>query len=281
MTQTFFPLPVLSATRGVQVLMRGLFQNRFRRASPVRRRSLAGSPVTSLEKLEPRLALAGDVSRPLLESATRLYMDPSMHGPQPVMMSKSQVVGNDVKSFVISRVPAGSVVEKLDTATNTWVDVSTKPTSSNPRELLRLLKNRLIQQGDSLRWTPKAGVESSVQQAFEMIGWDDGSEPVPREGSVPSLVKDVVSRTTDVTGALNIEWASSEEQVSSYAVRVTSESRSQTYSTTTTSLTLQDLPTGVDHEIEVWATNENGSGEIAKVSAALPKLRIEIGRAHV
>ena len=175
-TQPFFPLPVLTATRGVQVLMRGLFQNRFRRSSHGRRRSLAGSPVTSLEKLEPRLALAGDVSRPLLEAATRLYMDPSMHGPQPVVMGKSQVVGHDVKSFVISRVPAGSVVEKLDTATNTWVDVSTKPTSSNPRELLRLLKNRLIQQGDSLRWTPKAGTASSVQQAFEMIGWDDGSE---------------------------------------------------------------------------------------------------------
>ena len=152
---TVLPLPVLSATRSVQVLMRGLFQNRFRRVSHGRRRS-AGSPVTSLEKLEPRLALAGDVSRPLLEATTRLYMDPSMHGPQPVVMGKSQVVGHDVKSFVISRVPEGSVVEKLDTATNTWVDVSTKPTSSNPRELLRLLKNRLIQQGDSLRWTPKA-----------------------------------------------------------------------------------------------------------------------------
>ena len=159
--------------------MRRLFQNRFRRASHGRRRSLAGSPVTSLEKLEPRLALAGDVSRPLLEATTRLYMDPSMHGPQPVVMGKSQVVGHDVKSFVISKVPAGSVVEKLDTATNTWVDVSTKPTSSNPRELLRLLQNRLIQQGDSLRWTPKSGAESSVQQAFEMIGWDDGSELSP------------------------------------------------------------------------------------------------------
>ena len=79
---------VLSATRG-QVLMRGFFQDRFRRSSPVRRRSLAGSPVTSLEKLEPRLALAGDVSRPLLERATNLYMDPSMHGPQPVVMGKS------------------------------------------------------------------------------------------------------------------------------------------------------------------------------------------------
>ena len=143
--------------------MRGLFQNRFRRSSHGRRRSSLGSPVTSLEKLEPRLALAGDVSRPLLEAATRLYMDPSMHGPHPVVMGKSQVVGHDVKSFVISRVPEGSVVEKLDTATNTWVDVSTKPTSSNPRELLQLLKNRLIQQGDSLRWTPKAGTASSVQ----------------------------------------------------------------------------------------------------------------------
>ena len=55
---TVLPLPVLSATRGVQVLMRGLFQNRFRRASHGRRRSLAGSPVTSLEKLEPRLGIA-------------------------------------------------------------------------------------------------------------------------------------------------------------------------------------------------------------------------------
>ena len=81
--------------------MRGLLQNRFCRASHDRRRSSVGSPVTSLEKLETRLALAGDVFRPLLEAATRLYMDPSMHGPQPVMMSKSQVVGNDVKSFVI------------------------------------------------------------------------------------------------------------------------------------------------------------------------------------
>ena len=62
---------IFTATRGVQVLMRGLFQNRFRRSSPVRRRSLAGSPVTFPEKLEPCLALAGDVSRPLLEPAAQ------------------------------------------------------------------------------------------------------------------------------------------------------------------------------------------------------------------
>ena len=191
--------------------MRSLFQNRPRRALHGRRRSLAGSPVTSLEKLEPRLALAGDVSRPLLEATTRLYMDPSMHGPHPVVMGKSQVVGHDVKSFVISRVPEGSVVEKLDTATNTWVDVSTKPTSSNPRELLQLLKNRLIQQGDSLRWTPKAGTASSVQQAFEMIGWDDGSELLGVSEGAPSEVQNLSAGGTEGSGIL-FSWNSPEPE---------------------------------------------------------------------
>lgn len=191
--------------------MRSLFQNRPRRALHGRRRSSHGSSVTSLEKLEPRLALAGDVSRPLLEATTRLYMDPSMHGPHPVVMGKSQVVGHDVKSFVISRVPEGSVVEKLDTATNTWVDVSTKPTSSNPRELLQLLKNRLIQQGDSLRWTPKAGTASSVQQAFEMIGWDDGSELLGVSEGAPSEVQNLSAGGTEGSGIL-FSWNSPEPE---------------------------------------------------------------------
>jgi hypothetical protein len=77
-----------------------------------------------LERLEPRLALAGDtISRPLLEQASTLVMDSSM-GPNPVVMSKSQVVGTDVKSFVISHVPDGSVVEKWDAVKQQWVDVS-------------------------------------------------------------------------------------------------------------------------------------------------------------
>jgi hypothetical protein len=61
--------------------------------------------------------------RPLLEQASTLVMDSSM-GPNPVVMSKSQVVGTDVKSFVISHVPDGSVVEKWDAAKQQWVDVS-------------------------------------------------------------------------------------------------------------------------------------------------------------
>ena len=247
--------------------MRSLFQNLFRRASHGRRRSLAGSPVTALEKLEPRLALAGDVSRPLLERATNLYMDPSMHGPQPVVMSKSQVVGHDVKSFVISRVPAGSVVEKLDTATNTWVDVSTKPTSSNPRELLRLLKNRLIQQGDSLRWTPKAGTESSAQQAFEMIGWDDGSELLGVSEEVPGAVQDLVAAPTNAK-EITVTWdAPSRGDPSSYTVTMKttpldpkSKPTKKVTVTAQTSFTASQVNPYDDFTFEVSASNESGSG---------------------
>ena len=236
---------------------------------------LAGSPVTSLEKLEPRLALAGDVSRPLLEAATRLYMDPSMHGPHPVVMGKSQVVGHDVKSFVISRVPEGSVVEKLDTATNTWVDVSTKPTSSNPRELLRLLKNRLIQQGDSLRWTPKAGAESSVQQAFEMIGWDDGSELPPGPevqnlSEVPSAVQNLVLAQTGVD-ELTATWQPSASGIpDTYSVTLKSSDgrlSMQTAVTRATSVTFGSLVAGVTYSVAVSANNAFGAGAFVETQA--------------
>ncbi|MDO7687765.1 MAG: fibronectin type III domain-containing protein [Pirellulales bacterium] len=247
--------------------MRCLFQNRFRCSSHVRRRSLAGSPVTSLERLEPRLALAGDVSRPLLEPATNLYMDPSMVGPQPVVMGKSQVVGHDVKSFVITKVPAGSVVEKLDTVTNTWVDVSTKPTSSNPRELLRLLQARLIQQGDSLRWTPKAGAESSVQQAFQMIGWDDGSElppgPDPGPDEVPSAVQNLVVAQTGVD-ELTATWQPSASGIpDTYSVTLKSSDgrlSMQTAVTRATSVTFGSLVAGVTYSVAVSANNAYGAG---------------------
>ncbi len=248
--------------------MKGLFQNRFRRSSHGRRRSRGVSLAMSLERLEPRLALAGDVSRPLLEATTRLYMDPSMHGPQPVVMSKSQVVGHDVKSFVISRVPEGSVVEKLDTATNTWVDVSTKPTSSNPRELLRLLQNRLIQQGDSLRWTPTAGTASSVQQAFEMIGWDDRSQPRPRPQGVPQAVQNIVA-TFDSLGDLVVTWDALSSGEASEDIRYTvtmttttaAGSSTQRHVTASTSAVYPGLSPRNVHSFSVTASNTVGTGD--------------------
>jgi streptogramin lyase len=186
------------------------------------------------------------------------------------MMSKSQVVGNDVKSFVISRVPAGSVVEKLDTATNTWVDVSTKPTSSNPRELLRLLKNRLIQQGDSLRWTPKAGVESSVQQAFEMIGWDDGSELLGVSAEAPSAVQNLEVSPTGV-GELTVTWeAPATGDATSYSITMTTEAgtgnSSTTYVTSATDYKFTELSPANGYKFSVTASNADGTSPAAEDS---------------
>jgi hypothetical protein len=57
--------------------MASLFRNRFSRsAAPRRRRVSAAAPAMPLERLEPRLALAGDTfSRPMLERAATLVMD--------------------------------------------------------------------------------------------------------------------------------------------------------------------------------------------------------------
>jgi len=145
-------------------------RRRFSRSTRPRRKCVAPFGITP-ERLEQRIALDAAGGRTLLEQTRTIMMDQPM-GPHPVVMTMEQVAGNDVNSFVISSVPEGSVVEKWDVATEKWVDVSSKPTSSNPQELLRLLGNRLIQQGDKLQWRPKAASEGSTQQAFQIINWD-------------------------------------------------------------------------------------------------------------
>jgi len=202
--------------------MASLFRNRFSRpVGPRRRRLRAAAPAMPFERLEPRLAMAGDTfSRPMLERAAALVMDASI-GPNPVVMSKSQVVGNDVKSFVISHVPEGSVVEKWDVATESWIDVSTKPTSSNPQELMRLLGRRVIQQGDKIQWRPKAGFEGAAQQAFQMINWDDGSELPEVSAEAPSAVQNLAVNPTGV-GELTVNWeAPATGDATSYSVTMT------------------------------------------------------------
>ena len=257
--------------------MKALFQKHRTRMShsPRTRRTRPTAACVTPERLEPRLALAGDTTfyRPPLEPARTLVMDSSM-GPNPVVMSKSQVVGTDVKSFVISHVPEGSVVEKWDAVKQQWVDVSTMPKSSNPQELMRLLSNRYIKEGDKIQWRPKAGVAAAAQQAFQIIGWDDGTDVVPPLGNRPNNVENLIVRTTDQPGELAVEWDwGPDGSNSSYGVRITSELGSRTYSTKNKSLTLQNIAAGIEQKIEVWATDENGTSDIATVKAALPDLR--------
>ena len=164
----------------------------FNRSINTNRRSLNKRTKTlSLESLEQRIALDASGVRPQLEQVSEVYIDNSLVGPNPMVFSKSELVGHGTKSFVITAVASGSTVEKWDAAANQWRDVSTPPTSSDPRQLLQLLQNRIIQKDDQVRWIPKstAGV---TQKAFEIIGWDDGSEASEPEGvNVPGTVENL------------------------------------------------------------------------------------------
>ena len=120
-----------------------------------------------------------------------------------MVFGKSQLVGHGTKSFVITAVAAGSTVEKWDAAANQWRDVSTPPTSSNPRQLLQLLQNRIIQKDDQVRWIPKS-TDGVTQKVFEIIGWDDGSETTTPDGlnmpgPVENLAMNIVGDEVQVT----------------------------------------------------------------------------------
>ena len=74
---------------------------------------------------------------------------------------------------------------------------------SNPRQLLQLLENRIIQKEDQVRWIPKS-TDGVTQKAFEIIGWDDGSEVTEPErvnvpGAVENLEIDIVGDEVQVT----------------------------------------------------------------------------------
>jgi hypothetical protein len=137
------------------------------------RGAAAKSLESRLEPLEKRIALdaSGDAAfqRPLLTQNQSVYLYPgedASQGPLPVVFGKSNIVGNDADSFIVTGVVNG-VVEKWDAASKTWQDVSTKPTSSNPLHLLKLLRNRQVRTTDRVRWVPDSSTRTAApSQAF-------------------------------------------------------------------------------------------------------------------
>jgi lipocalin len=237
-----------------------------RRAGEAARRRPARD--LKVESLEPRIALAADtVSRPLLELAEGVSVDPSMMGPAAIVFGKSEIVGHDVKSFVVTSV-ANGVVEKWDTAKNAWVDVSTKPTSSNPRELMSLLAGRVIHQGDQLRWLPAAGDTAAVRKAFEIIGWDDGTELQPTSSAAPTAVQNLAVTPTGV-GQLTLAWdAPATGTPTSYSVAMNNGTTTTTTITTSTSMSFTGLSATMPaYTFTVTATNAAGSGPAATATS--------------
>ena len=159
-----------------------------------------------LEILEPRLALdSHGLTRPGLEQAAMIRIDNSL-GPNPIIFTKSELIGQETNSFVITSVAEGSVVEKWNQASLSWQDVSTPVTTSHPSQLIQLLQNRLIQSGDQIRWVPQT-TDNQLRNSFAILGWDDGSSNTPPNPALlPSAVQNVeVNSTAD--GELTVSWS--------------------------------------------------------------------------
>jgi uncharacterized protein YjbI with pentapeptide repeats len=236
----------------------------FNRSINTNRRSLSKrSKTLSLESLEQRIALDASGVRPQLEQVQEVYIDNSLVGPPPMVFGKSELVGHGTKSFVITAVAAGSTVEKWDAATNQWRDVSTPPTSSNPRQLLQLLQNRIIQKDDQVRWIPKstAGV---TQKAFEIIGWDDGSETSEPEGvNVPGPVENL---TIDIVGdEVQVTWdaPTSGAAVTQYRIH---QNPTTVVPSTQTSHTFAKVASPASYAVTVQANSAEGAGEATTVT---------------
>lgn len=231
----------------------------------LRRRVRNRKHAVKMERLEPRIALDAGGTRALLQQAQTLEMDPSM-GPSPIVMTMQQVAGNDVKSFVISHVPAGSVVEKWDVERGAWLDVSSTPSNGNPLQLMAFLSQRTIRQGDKVQWRPKAGFAGTTQQAFQMINWDDGSDLLARPSAAPQSVRNL---TVTPTGAseLTVSWeAPASGDATSYTVTMTTTTASgastQTQVTSHTSVTFPGLSVRNGYSFSVTASNAAGTSVV-------------------
>jgi hypothetical protein len=112
------------------------------------------------------------VERPELLPSTKIIVDNTVPGPNPFVFSWNNLATSLLPSvsgvrFVIASVH-GTVEKKSG---DTWVDISTPPQTSHPRELIRLLSLRIVKPNDELRWIPPAE-SPQAEEAFSLIGWN-------------------------------------------------------------------------------------------------------------
>lgn len=173
------------------------------------------------ERLEPRLALSAsptgfDVSstdavyeRPELKPVTSLSLTPDSWGPSPVTIGIDSLkeavdAGDENMSYIITNV-ANGFVEKFDG--QNWVNITQPVTTSNPAELIKLMKLREIKpMEDQLRWVPGVIKETSVR-SFNFVGWDGkeaSKEVASLDVSVPTLSHDIVVEQEVYSGEYTI-----------------------------------------------------------------------------
>ena len=186
--------------------------------------------LVSFEVLEPKLPLTGSpgISRGDITATEVVMINKDVVGPSPITFEKADFFNDNIPSFIVGQVAHG-VVEKYDNASDSWKNISAVPTTSNPRELLKLLSLRIIQADDQIRWRSESFQD--MREAFTVIGWDNGNSVVqeapnysgtnntewpnyvPNQelgfGQLNNLVVELADSTTDFGSDFDLAWLSS------------------------------------------------------------------------
>ena len=133
--------------------------------------------LVSFEVLEPKLPLTGSpgIARGDITATEVVMINKDVVGPLPIIFEKADFFNNNIPSFIVGHVAHG-VVEKYDEATDSWKNISAVPATSNPRELIRIMKLRLIEADDEIRWRTESF--DDMRESFTVIGWNNGEEVV-------------------------------------------------------------------------------------------------------
>ena len=240
---------------------------------PHRKRQRA-SLLGSAERLENRCLLAADsgaAASSTLEPSAAVYVAQSMiNGPSPIIFSESQIIGHEVPSFVISAI-ANGVVEKFEPASGGWVPVSLTPNTSNPAVLLQMLDTCWIQPGDRIRWIPENAGGGLSERAFEVLGWDQTSEPTPDiPSTVPTAVEDLLLATT-AGDVLTLSWnAPGSGDATSYTVTNLDVGASTITITDDTLWSFSGLDLSAEHVFSVAGSNDLGAGPATTITYTPP-----------
>jgi hypothetical protein len=238
-----------------------------------RKRRGTSSPKTA-ERLESRCPLAADsgvAASTALEPSAAVYVASSLiSGPSPIVFSESQIIGHEIPSFVISSI-ANGVVEKFEPVSGGWVPVSLTPNTSNPAVLLQMLDTCWIQPGDRIRWIPESVGGGLSERAFEVLGWDQTSEPTPDiPTTVPTAVEDLLLATTD-GNVLTLSWnAPTSGDATTYTVTNPEVGASIITITDATLWSFPGLDLTAEHVFTVAASNDFGAGPATTVTYTPP-----------